>query len=155
MKNQQPVICPDIWEQLRYFSKREAWGNPDLMDARLLTMLDNLRHRLGKPIIIHAGYAVSGHAPNSYHYRGMAADFHVETEEPFIQLAGKIITWWWFGGVGVYHHWNNPGFHLDIRPSPLAWNGNEDGSYDVIRPNVPKHTGLNEAFAMLEKQGVI
>ena len=78
-------------------------------------------------IIIHAGYATSGHSDGSQHYQGNAADFHIETSIPYhvqidrmlnilmrLQVADRV-------GLGIYPDWNNPGFHLDVRGRRARW----------------------------------
>ena len=53
------------------------------IDDYLYTVLDILRHKLGKPVIITSGYRTPGWnkkcngAKYSYHTRGMAADIRV------------------------------------------------------------------------------
>ena len=54
------------------------------IDDYLYTVLDVLRHKLGKPVIITSGYRTPkwnekcGGAKYSYHMRGMAADIRVD-----------------------------------------------------------------------------
>jgi hypothetical protein len=101
-----------LWENIKYFSPAEKWGDLDLVKFELIQKLDWLRDAAGVPIHIHCAGDHTGHSPNSYHYRGMAADIHadnIEVGDLFI-LATR-----WFKGIGVYPRWNNPGLHLDIR----------------------------------------
>tara|TARA_Y100000310_G_C20635866_1_gene791119 strand:- start:358 stop:777 length:420 start_codon:yes stop_codon:yes gene_type:complete len=126
------LMTPKRWSVIKYFSVAEAWGDPHKMDIDLILALDKLREAADKPIIIHGGYAESGHSENSYHYRGMAADLHIEGYSLLDQflLAERQGV---FGGIGVYPfpEWNNPGLHLDVRKSyqkPVRW-ARIDGKY--------------------------
>lgn len=120
------------WEKIKYFSREENWGDASKMSFTLVSMLDALREKTGKPIVIHAGYATSGHSLGSYHYQGKAADFHITGLSLLDQyLLAESIG---FGGIGVYPFWNNPGLHADIRTSKKAtWSRLEDGSYVRLR----------------------
>jgi uncharacterized protein YcbK (DUF882 family) len=106
------------WDTLEFFKPEgtiDDFGNPWKMDYQLMWMLDRLRRKVGKQFIIHCGYAEKGHSDNSYHYRGMAVDFHVK--EMMSVTSNRIIKELWFmGGAHFYPDWNNPGFHLDVGP---------------------------------------
>lgn len=123
-------MTPQQWNQIKHFNPNEKWGDPERMDFRLVWALNKLREEIGKPFIIHCGYEESGHAPNSFHYSGQAVDFHVKGIE-FCILLHKISRVWWFGGIGLYPHWNNPGFHLDIGHH-RQWYKDEDGKYSNL-----------------------
>lgn len=85
----------------------------DYMNPLLGLKLDALREYVGKPIIIHEGYAESGHSENSAHYFGNAVDLHIEGLNLIEQyLVAERFLW---GGLGLYPEWNTPGLHLDIR----------------------------------------
>jgi len=90
---------------------------------RLAKELQLLRDELGKPIIINSGYRDLAHnkrvggATNSYHLRGMAADFYVK-DFPIgliynrikkLQAEGKMHR----GGLILYRSGNF--IHYDIR----------------------------------------
>lgn len=84
--------------------------------------LQLLRDLLGRPIRITSGYrsikynSKIGGAPNSYHIRGMAADFIVDGMAP-IEVQKYLENW--NGGLGRY-----PTFtHVDIREEKARWNG--------------------------------
>ena len=72
----------------RHFKVKEFGckdGSPVVfIDDYLYTVLDILRHKLGKPVIITSGYRTPewnkkcGGAKYSYHMRGMAADIRVD-----------------------------------------------------------------------------
>jgi uncharacterized protein YcbK (DUF882 family) len=118
------------WSEIRYFSPHEKWGEPLLMDRETVFLLDILRGLFKSPFVIHCGYERSGHMPDSQHYTGKAADFHVvglpfrNAVDLMVDLVGspprgtgvcgKI-------GLGIYPHWTSPGFHLDTRGAFARW----------------------------------
>lgn len=130
-----------VWDNLRWFSRDEKWGDPDRMNPILLHLLDDLRDRIGSPFVIHCGYETSGHTKKSQHYYGNAVDFHVkgmsfleaylaidnELEHIFIinQPAAELV------GFGIYPDWNHPGFHLDVRGYRARW-GRISGQYVAL-----------------------
>lgn len=87
------------------------------IDDYLYTILDILRNKLGKAVIITSGYRTPAHnakvggAKYSYHMRGMAADIRVEgmTAKELAKELDKIIP----DGCGiiVYNTW----VHIDTR----------------------------------------
>lgn len=87
------------------------------IDDYLVTVLDILRHKLGKPIIITSGYRTPewntkcNGAKYSYHMRGMAADIRVDGISPK-ELANKLNEIVPDGcGIIVYKSW----VHFDVR----------------------------------------
>lgn len=100
------------WKLIEYFTPGEAWGIPRVMDYGLIRLLDRLRGRIGKPIIIHCGYELRD--GQSFHSRGLAVDCHAEGMHliDFFLAAGRYD----FGGIGLYPFWRRPGLHLDVRP---------------------------------------
>ncbi len=95
-------------------------GSPVVfIDEYLWTMLDILRSKIGKPVIITSGYRTlewnkkCGGAKYSYHTRGMAADIRVDGMNPK-ELANKLnaITPDECGII-VYKSW----VHFDVRTS--------------------------------------
>ena len=128
-------MTPEQWETIRYFKSGENFGDPAKMSYLLLLTLDNLREFIGLPIVIHCGYEAGGHSENSYHYKGMAVDCHAKD----LPLADFYFaaTRFGFHGIGVYPWWNNPGLHLDIRPShPFTgrafWGSTAAGEYCAL-----------------------
>ena len=97
-----------------------------------LTMLHS-RLPIDTDIILH--YGVEGeHSKNSFHYTGMAVDLHFERYKQLIKTTElfEFLVKEWIGGIGVYPHWNAPGFHLDIGPVGRMWYQNEKGKYLAI-----------------------
>uniref|UniRef100_A0A6H1ZFP0 Putative peptidase n=1 Tax=viral metagenome TaxID=1070528 RepID=A0A6H1ZFP0_9ZZZZ len=125
-----------IWDHIKNFNREENWGNPDKINGALLLLLDKLREIIGHPIHINEGYNDKGHAEKSQHYLGNAVDFYIEgspLKEAYELLKDALIELnvWHNVGLGIYPHWNNPGFHLDIRGEMSRWgrikkNGKEE-----------------------------
>lgn len=83
---------------------------------KLAQKLEKVREQLGKPIIITSGYRTVMHnkkiggARNSYHLKGMAADFVVAGLSP--QKVQTLVDDWWPGGLEYAPTWT----HLDLGP---------------------------------------
>lgn len=106
----------------RYFKVKEFackdGSQVVFIDDYLYTILDILRHKLGKPVIITSGYRTPewnkkcGGAKYSYHMRGMAADIRVDgmSAKELAKELDKIAD----NGCGiiVYNNW----VHFDVRP---------------------------------------
>jgi len=113
---------------MKYFKKSEWKNNPDKVSDLLKDSLDLVREYAGVPIHIHVAYDDSGHSNNSYHYKGKAVDFHFGGLTPLEQFACiKMIAD--LRGVGYYPWWNNPGWHVDLRPDNLFWLSSKKGKY--------------------------
>lgn len=111
----------DVWGKLQHFSRNENWGDPDKMDPDFILQLDNWRHVVGYPFVLTCpAYATAGHAENSFHYKGRAADgrfVHPDTREP-LSISEHIVLALRspFGGVGIYtYSANGPFLHVDNR----------------------------------------
>lgn len=93
-------------------------GSPVVfIDDYLVSILDILRSKIGKPVIITSGYRTParnssvGGAKYSYHMRGMAADILVKNMNTK-ELAKKLDEIVPDGcGIIVYNNW----VHLDVR----------------------------------------
>lgn len=107
----------------RYFKVREFsckdGSQVVFIEDHLYTVLDILRHKLGKPVIITSGYrtpewnAKCNGAKYSYHMRGMAADIRVDGVSPK-ELANKLNEIVPDDcGIIVYKGW----VHFDVRNS--------------------------------------
>lgn len=95
-------------------------GSPIIfIDDYLYTVLDILRHKIGKPIIITSGYRTPGWnekcggAKYSYHMRGMAADIRADgmSAKELAKKLDAIIPN--ECGIIVYKNW----VHFDVRTS--------------------------------------
>jgi hypothetical protein len=135
---QLPLMTEADYKRLIHF-KMSEFKNPLNLRQDLVYSLDWMRQWMGMPFVIHEDFATTGHAPNSYHYQGAAVDGHFvydKSKFSFSDIAGKVLNIRYelanksiiflFFGVGIYPHWNNPGFHLDIRPPkdgfrPTVW----------------------------------
>ena len=103
------------WNQIHYFKREEKWGDPSKVNPELIYLIDEFRHFVGKPFVLHNAYAKDGHSPTSQHYKGNALDGHfvgLSWLDQFL-LAMKFGK---FNGIGTYPDWNHPGLHLDVRP---------------------------------------
>jgi hypothetical protein len=102
------------WDDfLPYFTPGECGEG---MDYGFMLRVLALRRRLNTRMIVHAGCERAGHAPDSYHGKGLALDFHVENVSPRRVLM-EIDRLGCFGGAGYYPWWSHPGFHIDDRPA--------------------------------------
>ncbi len=128
---------------MRYFKKSEFVKDPDRLHPQIMPLMDDLRHLAGVPIHVHVAWNDGGHSKNSYHYKGMAVDFHFGKgndgirRTPLEQLA-CIRSISEFCGIGFYPWWNAPGWHVDIRPpatpgKPLYWISSREGKYQYDR----------------------
>ena len=116
------ITDTDRNEQIgKHFKVREFAckdGSPVVfIDDYLVTILDILRNKLGKPVIITSGYrtpewnAKCGGAKYSYHMRGMAADIRVDGMSAK-ELANKLNAIVPDEcGIIVYRRW----VHFDVR----------------------------------------
>lgn len=92
-----------------------------MIDNRLVTMLDRVRHTLDKPIYVNSGYRCVAHnkavggATGSYHVKGLAADITAHCDLKRLQrlcFAAGIPT------AVIYHR---QGFiHVDLG-TPRTW----------------------------------
>ena len=136
------VVAMDIWKLINHFSKNANWGDPNKMAGTLLLAMDAIREYCNMPIVINCGYATSGHVTHSYHYKGMACDWHFESSNPklsvpeFLSTHVKIVVDALddlqldeFVGLGIYPYWHKPGFHLDVRGYRARWWRDGKGIY--------------------------
>jgi len=91
----------------------------------LMIKLDMIRREIEYPIILHCTYEPTGHTKHSFHYVGMAADFHFITDEKFTTQIEDILNIIrinrWFVGLGIYPDWKHRGLHLDVRGRTARW----------------------------------
>ncbi len=86
-------------------------------------------------LVVHCFFDPYGHVSTSRHYinekrkEADACDFHIESGETFksdIKLIESILddlSLLDYVGFGIYPHWRNPGFHLDLRGYKARWGG--------------------------------
>jgi len=119
-----------FWDSIKFFKYTEFSAPEDpesglLMSHFLVIGLEGLRKITGHPVIIHqnGGYSFKGHCDNSFHYLGLAADFHFQGWGlPFREQARIVLGLSKFAGVGIYPEWKPiPGFHVDVRPGFQIW----------------------------------
>lgn len=87
------------------------------IDSYLVSILDVLRNKVGKPVIINSGYRTpawnekAGGAKYSYHMRGMAADIRINgmSAKEIANKLNEIIPN--ECGIIVYKSW----VHIDVR----------------------------------------
>jgi hypothetical protein len=93
------------------------------IDKHSMDMLQELRNRLGKPIILNSAYRSPEHnrrvggAKQSFHLKAMAYDCRQDNQDPqeFIHLAKAV----GFNGIGQYA---DKGFtHIDSRVNPATF----------------------------------
>lgn len=94
------------------------------VDPKLVFLLEELRQRVGKPLIINSGYRCEVHnrnvggAKGSQHVKGTAADIRLPpgvTADELAELAEEV----GFDGIGKYSSF----VHVDVRGYPARWTG--------------------------------
>ena len=96
------------------------------VDSELVEKLQELRERLGLPMIINSGYRCSerniqvGGAEHSQHLLGKAADISLHNQSMSGQDIASLARGIGFTGIGLYDNF----IHLDVREGqPAKWNG--------------------------------
>jgi len=135
-----------IFDNIKHFNERENWGDTEKLNPLLLLVMDMIAEKINVPVIIHNGYSKKGHSEKSQHYLGNACDFHFDSDVEFlyhytnlvsildttrigkVKLADIV-------GLGVYPHWNNKGFHLDVRGYKARWMRDKNNNYVAINTN--------------------
>ena len=98
--------------------------HPDGIPQDLIDILEKIRTRYGKPVVINSGYrcpthnAAVGGATNSEHMKGRAADFWMDGVSP-AQVYADLDKEWPNGGLGKYNSFT----HIDVRGYPARWTG--------------------------------
>lgn len=116
------ILDTDANEKVgRYFKVKEFAckdkSQAIFIDSYLVMILDILREKIGRPVIINSGYRTPernktvGGTKYSYHIRGMAADIRVNgmTPKEVANELNKILPN--EGGIIVYNNW----VHFDSR----------------------------------------
>ena len=94
-----------------------------LIDDRLVTLLEKIRDRFGKPVRINSAYRTAkynakiGGVSNSYHVKGMAADIVAQgiPAKRVAQYAETLDC----GGIGWYE--GKKFVHIDTRKNRVCW----------------------------------
>ena len=94
-----------------------------LVHTELVSLLENIRAKFGRPIVIHSAYRTEVHnkkiggVGDSRHVRGMAADIEIRGVDPaeVAKYAEEIGV----GGVGRYASFT----HVDVWKSGRRWKG--------------------------------
>lgn len=96
------------------------------VDERLLTLLENIRNHVGKPVHLNSGYRspeynamLKNASPRSQHCHGKAADIWVEgvTPKQIADIAECYLGS--SGGIGIYKTFT----HVDVRAGCARWKG--------------------------------
>ena len=107
-------MTPSEWAQIEYFTPIECGTE---MKYEFMRRADMLRCDIGFPMFVLDGYATSGHADDSYHYKGEAIDFWSPADP---RRVWREINRFGFGGAGTYYWgYHKPFYHVDDRPSHL------------------------------------
>ena len=158
--NEMSKMTTDDWERMKpYFKPEEFMIKPEEpifdptiefpppMDRSFMFTLLGLRRAFGNPIGINNGFAISGHAENSLHYQGKAADCVMYKNQKPLSLIKQAIYLLNFESsfsgiedesslcVGLYPFWNTPGFHIDLRQGKKSvfWIRDKSGKYLYFR----------------------
>lgn len=108
---------PEDWKKIKHFKPSDFPKKPDAMVLEAVQAMDQLCEISGVEIYIHVGWDDDGHSPKSYHYRGLAVDFHFVGHTDYEQQLAWIESIDDFGGIGFYPDWRpHGGWHADLRP---------------------------------------
>lgn len=138
-------------------------GDGSLMiDARAMGMLQELRNRVGRPLVIHSAYrsprhnANVGGAPRSRHMLGEAFDIRIAGHDPHeLEELARAVG---FCGIGRYPESATPFLHVDARrPEEAATWGDpfpfgEDDPAPFSGPVAPR-SGLPSPRPREERNG--
>lgn len=112
--------------RVREFHSKHDPSDLVKVDERLLTLLENIRNHVGKPVHINSGYrspeynkTLKNASPRSQHCHGKAADIWVEgvTPKQIADIAECYLGS--SGGIGIYKTFT----HVDVRTGCARWKG--------------------------------
>lgn len=112
--------------RVREFHSKNDPSDLVKVDERLLTLLENIRNHVGKPVHLNSGYrspeynaTLKNASPRSQHCNGKAADIWVEgvTPKQIADIAECYLGS--SGGIGIYKNFT----HVDVRTSCARWKG--------------------------------
>jgi len=136
------------WSKVKHFSPTEWRKDPTKVSSELVYAADEVRDIAGKyypgvKFIIHVAWDDGGHSPKSYHYTGLAVDFHFSVPDnvtfPYSEQFALLSSMRVFGGIGFYPFWNHPGWHIDLRDrKPTLYWTRIHGKYIYTLPDVIK-----------------
>jgi len=107
------------------FDSPDIQGSGQLMDSRILSMLDEVREKLGKPIRINSGYRTTRHnaevggKAKSSHLKGLAVDIACNTSRDRYSLLEALKSVG-FNRIGIAKSF----IHVDIdsdKSSDVIW----------------------------------
>lgn len=112
--------------RVREFHSKHDPSDLVKVDERLVTLLENIRNHVGKPVHLNSGYrspeynaTLKNASPRSQHCNGKAADIWVEgvTPKQIADIAECYLGS--SGGIGIYKTFT----HVDVRTSCARWKG--------------------------------
>lgn len=112
--------------RVREFHSKHDPSDLVKVDERLLTLLENIRNHVSKPVHLNSGYrspeynaTLKNASPRSQHCNGKAADIWVEgvTPKQIADIAECYLGS--SGGIGIYKTFT----HVDVRTSCARWKG--------------------------------
>lgn len=124
-----------FWDEIEFFDREEfrckcggkyCNGYPCEPDEKMVRYADEIRRRLGVPLIVNSGLRCkvwnqkNNGATASKHMTGLACDLGAPkgiTPKQMASVAEEVIGN--TGGIGIYS-W---GIHIDYRPVKARWNG--------------------------------
>lgn len=123
---------------MEYF-RPEEFNHPDLIDHRVVEMLEAMRRQVpGVIITINSDVRIGD--PKE-HGRGRAVDFVIRDARtkkalPIVKQFLLMVRFFWTG-IGIYPSWNEPGVHGDLRPRTMSgkralWWRDEAGKYRAL-----------------------
>lgn len=138
-----------------------------LVDSKLVTILQKIRDRFGKSVIINSGYRCAAHnkavggATSSRHLKGTAADIAVIGVSP--KEVAKYAESIGVKGIGMYDSSTDGRFvHIDTRTSKSFWKGKAEtpvntfgGSAKKIALQVPMLEEGHEFGAVFAMQALL
>lgn len=146
------ITTSSVWDSIRYFEAFEfdspdAQGSGEFMNPDFLIMLDECRHRDGKPWSINSGYRTTKHngkiggVIRSSHTKFLAADISCTSLSDLkrkVQIARDV----GFKRIGQYHTKRGNWFiHLDIDETKPQnewayenWGGGDGKRVDLFLP---------------------
>lgn len=124
------------------------------VDSNLVDKLQQLRDRLGIPIIINSGFRTIEHnkkiggSTNSQHLSGKAVDVSILNQKLSIETIRDLAESVGFTGIGMYDTF----IHLDVRPIPSKWDQRTKKGTDTMKKG-SKGNNVKELQSKLNELG--